>query len=361
MPDDQLSHRTNRAQPKRPADGTAKTALHDIDNSVAAVLAGVPLNHAAARGGLPPADLAHAVQTYRTAGRAALHARITGRSWLQTNIQFTAWDTAERIAATHLAPHLNALNEENLVTAWWFIRKAPCWRMRILPTPAAVIDVKTSFGTVLDRLLAEGAIERWSEAIYEPESAAFGGASAIEFAHNLFHADSRSILDQVLRSTTPGQSALGRRELSILLCSALLHGARQDWYEQGDIWHRITHLRPLAADIPLHRLREMACHLRVLMTAQTPTTNVLFAPDQPLAAIVPWITAFDHAGRALAESADQGCLERGLRDVLAHHMIFHWNRLGLSARTQSILARAARDTVLDQPYPTPDASAADGG
>lgn len=90
------------------------------------------------------------------------------------------------------------------------------------------------------------------------------------------------------------------------------------------------------------------------MTADTSPTGPLFGPGRPLAFATPWITAFDIAGRTLGGAAASGSLERGLRDILAHHVIFHWNRLGLSARAQSILARAARDTVLDQPPPSPD-------
>lgn len=45
------------------------------------------------------------------------------------------------------------------------------------------------------------------------------------------------------------------------------------------------------------------------------------------------MTAFDIAGRTLATAATDGTLERGVRNILAHHVIFHWNRLGLPAPT----------------------------
>ena len=51
-----------------------------------------------------------------------------------------------------------------------------------------------------------------------------------------------------------------------------------------------------------------------------------------------------NAGHALAT----GTLDRGLRDVLAHHVIFHWNRLGLPASTQATLARSAQAAVMDR-------------
>jgi hypothetical protein len=39
-------------------------------------------------------------------------------------------------------------------------------------------------------------------------------------------------------------------------------------------------------------------------------------------------------------------MERGLRDVLAHHVIFHFNRIGVPAPAQAVLARAARNALL---------------
>ena len=47
---------------------------------------------------------------------------------------------------------------------------------------------------------------------------------------------------------------------------------------------------------------------------------------------------------ALYEGDEADALD-GLRDVLAHHVIFHWNRLGLATPTQAVLAHAAADAV----------------
>jgi thiopeptide-type bacteriocin biosynthesis protein len=66
----------------------------------------------------------------------------------------------------------------------------------------------------------------------------------------------------------------------------------------------------------------------------------------PLAFATDWANAFRHAGQALGASSRAGRLQRGLRQVLAYHVIFHWNRLGLPLRTQSILATAAHTAIL---------------
>jgi len=65
----------------------------------------------------------------------------------------------------------------------------------------------------------------------------------------------------------------------------------------------------------------------------------------PLGFASGWAAAFEHAGTTLAGAARDGTLTRGLRAILAHHVIFHWNRIGLTSRTQGILATAATQAV----------------
>lgn len=67
--------------------------------------------------------------------------------------------------------------------------------------------------------------------------------------------------------------------------------------------------------------------------------------DGPLAGEGGWVRAFEQAGLSLAEPARCGGLKRGLRAVLAHHIIFHANRAGLSLEDQAVLAALAMDTV----------------
>lgn len=55
-----------------------------------------------------------------------------------------------------------------------------------------------------------------------------------------------------------------------------------------------------------------------------------------------WGGAFDDVGLQLAELAGPGTLTRGLRAVLAHHLLFLFNQHGVPAAGQYALARAAR-------------------
>lgn len=320
------THRLN--QPAHP-----EALLH----AVLEVLAGTETDTAAALAGLEPSDLAAAVTVYQQAGQQALAQQAGPPAWRQIYVQFTDWDMAEQTAADHLAPVLDLAQQDEVITGWWFIRKQPCWRMRLLP--ASGTQLPPAFAAALDDLTAAGRVHRWWPGIYEPETAAFGGDTSMNIAHSLFHADSHAIL------TTP-QSELGRRELSLLLCATLMRAAGLEWYEQGDAWHRIARERPLPTDVPAANVTRMASSLWQLLLADTSPSGPMLQSDRTLKPAANWVRAFRHAGRELGAAAREGILGRGLREVISYHVIFHWNRLGLSARTQSVLAHAARAAIL---------------
>jgi len=318
----------------------------EMAEGVLAVLAGAPPDMVAARLRVPTADLAEAIEVYQQAGRAALDTQAATDDWYQVHVQFPDWAAAEHTAATGLDPPLGHLQDTGVIAGWWFIRKAPCWRLRL--TPGHHVEhakMRASVNPILDRLTTSGLISRWRQTRYEPETAAFGGRSGIAIAHDLFCADSNNIL-AYLRDPKP---PIGRRELSVLLCATLFRAAGQEWFECADIWHRVTHLRPIPTDTPTDRLTELAESLRTLLACDTRPTGALFDTHGPLGFAAPWATAFHHAGHALATAANQGTLKRGTRDILTHHVIFHWNRTGLLTTTQSILAHAAKTAILSTP------------
>lgn len=84
---------------------------------------------------------------------------------------------------------------------------------------------------MLDELTGTGVNARWWPMVYEPETAAIGGPTAMDTVHDLFCADSVGVLDY-LRQDAPG---LGRRELSVLLLSGLLRAAGLDTFKCGDV------------------------------------------------------------------------------------------------------------------------------
>lgn len=318
-----------------PADHLTATAPSELAAAVLTVLAGTDLATAAANQALDPADLDEAVQTYQTAGLAALEHRAE-HAWYQVRVQFPDWSTAETVGAARLGPALDQLDAEKAVAGWWFLRKHPCWRLRFLGANTTAVN------HLLEELTNSGAIARWWPTVYEPETAAFGGPAGTDTIHNLFRADSRGVLDY-LRHDTPG---LGRRELSVLLLSGLMRAAGLDAFECGDVFDRVTRLRPTPAEADTARIDQLADKVRVFLSIPHLADSELFTPGGPVAHAAPWLAAFHTAGRQLGDAASQGHLDRGLRAILTHVVIFHWNRFGLSATSQSILAHAATTALL---------------
>lgn len=277
------------------------------------------------------AELAEAVETYRTAGRAALEQR-QERSCFQAHVRPLDVVSVEAIFATRIMPRLDRLEG----FGWWFLRKHPDWRLRVRTSEHGAIR------ELLDRLVREDAIAGWQESIYEPEIGAFGGYYSINVVHDLFCADSRGVLDYA-RQETPG---MGRRELSLLLTRALQQHAGLDPFEAGDVFDRVTRMRPPLDDADRARVDAMATRMQPILSIPVRADTPLFAADGPLSYAAPWLIAHIDAGRQLRRGATNGLLERGLRAILAQVVIFHWNRLGLSATQQSVLAHTAKTALL---------------
>ncbi|GAA1926897.1 hypothetical protein GCM10009716_38690 [Streptomyces sodiiphilus] len=81
------------------------------------------------------------------------------------------------------------------------------------------------------------------------------------------------------------------------------------------------------SDVPPDRLNARAQEIRPLLLAGS---DSLLRAGGPLEPVAKWAAAFHSTGQALAEGVQDGTLDRGLRQVLSYHVIFHWNRLGLS-------------------------------
>ncbi|MFF0523499.1 methyltransferase, FxLD system [Actinomadura nitritigenes] len=258
--------------------------------------------------------------------------------WPQYIIDFADWRQVDEIAATALRPVLADAEKDGAVRRWFFVRKAPHWRLRY---QVGANDARHHLADVLDDLKSDGRLIGWAVGIYEPETRAFGGRTAMEVAHQLFHHDSRHVLEYLARRRT-GTPGLGARELGILLGTVMMRGANQDWYEQGDVWAKVAHQR--RADRP-RMAGDAGTSARRLMTSDVSAESTL-VHGGPLADIADWISAFERAGQQLAELALRGRLERGLRAVLAHHVIFHWNRLGLTYTEQNALATLTSEVVM---------------
>jgi protein-L-isoaspartate(D-aspartate) O-methyltransferase len=252
--------------------------------------------------------------------------------WQQHNITFADRESAQRAIVDRIAPVLLAAERDGQLTGWWFMNKHP-WPVRYRadePSPAVE--------ALLSDLVQDGTAVSWRPYIYEPETDAFGGTEAMDVAHELFHQDSRHLL-----TYQPGPENLGRRETAVLLASAMMRAAGLDWFEQGDVWAKVAVLRPATGHLSSERTAELAPAMRKLMTVDA---HGLCRPSGPLAGHDAWVAAFEDAGAALASLANRGAPTRGLRAVIAQHVIFHSNRAGLLRDDQSAMSNIAREVVM---------------
>lgn len=258
-------------------------------------------------------------------------------TWSQIEIEFVSWEEAEHIASIELLPVLERAESQGDLERWWYIRKRPRWKLRLQHASPSGDGILKG---VLDNLAVRGHLHSQTRAIYEPETYAFGGTMGMTVAHSLFHEDSRGCLHYFASERS---QPIGRRELSILLYSLLFRSAQQDYYEQGDIWKLVQQNRPAEAGLLPKQISDLAPALRALISADT--RQVIASNDILRASVGPWADAIAERGAALVELAHHGGLTRGLRAVLAHHVLFHWNRIGLPYHTQSIIATAASNAI----------------
>ena len=258
----------------------------------------------------------------------------------QVLIEWTHWPQAEQGGQTLLSA-LNQHGAASGLTRWWFLRKHPHWRLRYTGTRQA----RAFLDALLEDLRRSGHVTTWTHTLYEPETTAFGGTAGLKQAHDLFHQDSRHLL-AYLELSSAGHEGLGRRESGLLLGSTLLRGAGLDPFEQADTWARLSALRPLPeAFRPDAVLRS---HVHTLAT----TDPRCFSPESPAHPWKNWAQTFTETGRRLADLAQRGRLTRGLRAVLAHLLLFSFNRWGLSYRDQHILTATAHEVLMTDHTPT---------
>ncbi len=247
--------------------------------------------------------------------------------WQQINITWLG-DTRQRQehhAVAHLSQVLPAAETDGLITSWWFIRKGP-WRIRYQPAK------EPDNPGLASRMIGCGV--SWTADIYEPETHAFGGTEAMASAHALFHHDSRHLL------TYLRQDPADRRERSLVLCTGLMRAAALDLNEQGDVWARVLDYRAQHINRPL--VSEARAWDDFTASARLLLTGIPRAAGE-------WHAAFENAGTDLRRLRETGELTCGLRAVIALHVIFHWNRIGLPASTQATLAQASKEAIFGKP------------
>jgi protein-L-isoaspartate(D-aspartate) O-methyltransferase len=253
-------------------------------------------------------------------------------TWLQLALTCDDWSACEHAAVTTLGPLLTTAQDAGDIASWWFIRKGPQWRVR-LESPRDGLA-----GRLTEALTGTGGTRAVIRTIYEPEITRFGGPDGMAAAHRLFAADSHRLLAHLAKS-----GPRLRRELPVILATRLLRAARQDWYEQGDCWEQMAAHRGGDDDPAPERETGTVSAMLALLAAGGD------APASPLYTQPDWPSAFEDAGRQIAALAGRGVLARGQRAVLAQHLLFLFNRHGVSAADQHALASTACQAIFGAP------------
>ncbi|MFC3980465.1 methyltransferase, FxLD system [Streptosporangium jomthongense] len=263
-------------------------------------------------------------------------------TWREISYWCTTWQAAEQAAVTRLGDVLTGMTRSGVVASWWFVRKGTRWRVRYLPAATRDDDATSMLENAFDEAVAHGDVSRWSSVIYEPLLEVFGGPESLAIAHELFHIDSEHVLDHLRKGGSHP------RELALLLATSMLRGAGRDWYDQGQVWSMVAEERTTPSVPPT---KSEVAAVRELLLADTATAveHLNVRPD--------WFDAFELAGRRHADLADQGIPTRGLHAVLAQHVLFTWNRLGIPEPLQGALAGAANRVILHADFMRPNVTA----
>ncbi|WP_423464266.1 thiopeptide-type bacteriocin biosynthesis protein [Promicromonospora sp. MS192] len=256
-------------------------------------------------------------------------------TWKHVTIDYpgTTPEQREHRAVAHLTSALPAAETDRLITAWFYVRKGP-WRIRYLLAQPSNSDP-------VHPLLTDGTT--WTSDIYEPETHAFGGPGGMNAAHALFHGDSRNLLTYLRNAPTD------RPERSLVLFTALMRAAGLEPNEQGDVWAKVAEQRP-ALPTPAPTTEAWTSYsngIRQLLLGQARTE--LVGAD--------WLSTYEATGHTLRALRHHGELTRGIRAIIALHVLFAWNRLGLPTTTQALLARAAMQATFGDEPCLPDTNA----
>lgn len=327
-----------------------------LEQAVLQALTGTSIQEVEQKYEVNGASLPTYAEAYRAAGLQALASVTSGNRWQYWRIPLvisaaTRFTTSEdELLSTVIGPLCTRLVEEKYISRWWFMRKTdqgPHLRLRVFgQEPLLSKEGIPRVEEMLAYLEEQKRTQHWTTLTYEPETMLFGGPAGMELAHDLFYKDSDALCQWLAAERQGNEEAdmASRRrirpEASLLIIQQLLRGAALDPFELWDTWIKVTQLRPGSTNVSSAQRDRNIAALAGLLTASETQRRELFG-DSLYSIISHWSEHFERAGNALAQLYRDGALQRGLRQVLATHIIFHWNRFSFGAARQVELARMA--------------------
>ncbi|MEM9558370.1 MAG: thiopeptide-type bacteriocin biosynthesis protein [Acidobacteriota bacterium] len=276
-------------------------------------------------------------EQFLAAGAEHLERTLNPTRWLQMGLGFR--DTEQRLdfLCGALRAKLDDWRTVGAIDSFWFMIKPPGLRLRFSGA-ALHSGFEPRLRRFLDEEVAAGRLDDYATGIYDAETYQFGGVVGLGIAHDLFAADSLTILE-LLRLETPVEIL---PLLSLTVLNDFLRTICLDGWEIWDAWCNLE----LA-----QRLPELSAEGREITEANVVEQREVLAaavwdPDEILNELE--LPVRDVLRRALdcnAELAERldaaarsGRLLYGPRQIFPFYAIFQWNRWNFSLETQSTLA-----------------------
>jgi len=245
------------------------------------------------------------------------------------------------VIAREIGPLLNDLTEERAIQGWWWLRKhdvsGPALRVRVLVSAHRRPEVHETMRRCLLASQREFTILR-----YEPEIRLFGGAAGIKSAHDHFCADSAFLAAWARLDNVPSLPVIPAG-LSLAFIIRMLVASGLDLFERWDVFDRVYDKRKTTV-----RAGEdsSALQSRVDKIIASPLDNIFHLFDGERRRLIVEHAAFlDGFANRISSAYFEGRLECGLREFFVPTILFHWNRIGMTALGQFSISRAACGTL----------------
>jgi thiopeptide-type bacteriocin biosynthesis protein len=301
-------------------------------------------------GHVDPTTEAAYLEVFLRGGSEALKALIKRGPWVQISVSMQEDPVRTIDLFSQLKGLIHSLFSESAIDNFFFMRKPPGFRFRF-QAAGSVPDLTNRIQREAVRWQSEGLILQWFFGTYEPEAQLFGGPKSVCYVDTIFTLDSMIWLESYSHARGSGTDVWAT---SFAFLQALFKGLDIVGWEDLGVWSNIVeHMgRKLPADIPLssdHHLLKMSVLDKWKSSGdRTEGLNANTVPD-------PEITKFSNAVRDASRRWKAGYFDGedawiGARQAAAYVTIFHWNRAGLSAVQQALIAEtlAKRRVLEDQ-------------
>lgn len=255
--------------------------------------------------------------------------------WQQINIEFADWSAAEPTTVARIAPLLRQAENRALISSWFFLRKAPAGGSGTFPPPMPP-PLNSMCRPDCEHLPTPGRSPD-SDGRSTSRKPARSAATPPWTPPTTFSTTTAGTCSPTSADTRQG---IGENWRS---CCAAPCYAAPTWTgtSKATCGRASPNTARQTARPPPARIDALAPALRRLMSVDTAP----LLADGPLAHTAAWTSTFTALGHQLAHLAANGELYRGIRAVLAHHIVFTWNRHGLRYPDQALLAHTAQRVV----------------